>query len=527
MISEPVRNTRRAVLILTLLFWIAMPVLGLTGPAMAAEAGPAVMELTLTEAIHLALRQNRQIESAYLSRILQKFNLGQERTRFRPSLELAPRLETGISGSHQQNDTRMRTQAETAGVGLQTTVTQKIPTGADITFIWDNRFETRTTHDAGETQSGLTGYSITLRQPLLKSGGLEYNTAPLIRAALQEEMNIRSLRDTVIGMISSVIREYRTLLEVDMDVQVQREALEKAREQLVVTQLMIDTGRRAANEILQAETNLARQELAYEESLARRDDAQLVLQQRLELRGDTTIVPVETVTYMPITPVFEECLALALERHSGYLGARTRLELARMTLADAANQRLWELDAEGRYRDGWHHQSPASGYRRDEWQLGLVLRVPLPIFGASRYNREQPLLSARINLRQAEMTLITEQENLETTVRNTVREVRSGLNRVELAIRARELSEQNFQFSELQFKMGRMANTLFITEQEKLRNDRLAETRSIIAYQNILTRLDQLLSTTLDTWEIEFVTSRPELEAEYLGSKVWMLDRSD
>ncbi|MDY0162440.1 TolC family protein [Desulfobotulus sp.] len=493
---------------------------------------PPTLELSLTEAIHLALRQNRTIESAYLSRILEKFQLAQNLGRFSPHIDISPTATARTQGSTtdyaSDGPETLRPQTDMAGFSLLSSLTQKIPTGGEIIFAWENGFESRYLHEtgaSGEQQSGLSQWSIGFRQPLLKDGGLAYNLAPIRRAAMQEENNIRSLRDTLISTVSGVIQDYRTLLSLYQDMEVQEDALAKAREQLEVTRIMIETGRRAANEILQSEANLARQELAFEEARAQMDDAHLALLQRLEISGDTTLIPTEKITYKPIQPVFEECLALALDRDNAYLSALTSLELSKISVSDAENQRLWNLDLEGAYKDGWHHLRPAPSYRQEDWWVGLSLKIPLPLYGDAKYNREMPLLSARIQLRKAQMQLLTARESLENNIRNAVRQVASSLKRVELATKTRQFSEENFLVSELQFKLGRISNADFIREQDKLRDDRLAEIRAIMTYQNTLTRLDAMLATTLDTWNIAFITERADLETEYLGNNTWMLNR--
>ncbi len=60
---------------------------------------PQVLELNLTEAVHLAMHRNRNIENAYLNRILQKFDLGRERIRFHPNLGISPKAGGEVSGS--------------------------------------------------------------------------------------------------------------------------------------------------------------------------------------------------------------------------------------------------------------------------------------------------------------------------------------------------------------------------------------------------------------------------------------------
>jgi len=492
---------------------------------------PEVLELNLTEAIHLALRQNREIESAYLGRILQKFSLGKDMSKFWPNLEISPRTDASVAGSSTQyaadGPEAERSRTETVNAGITTSVTQKVPTGAELTFSWDNTIAgVRSRNgESSSRESGLTGWSAGFRQPLLKGGGTRYNTASLARAAMQEEDNVRALRDTLIGTVNGVITDYRAMLRAKQRLELAEDALAKARKHLEDTRVLIAAGRRASSESLQAEADLAQKELDLETARQGLDTAQLNLVRRLELDSGTVIALTESIELQPVTPIFEDCLGLALERNQSYLAAQNALELARMSLDDVLNQRRWDLDLEGVYSDGWYHRHPEAGSRQDEWRVGVSLKIPLPIYGDPKYDREQPLLSARIALRRAEMALVTARENLENSVRQRVLAVESSLKQVELAKRTYELSEQTYHFSELKYQLGQMSNTSFITEQDRLRNARNSLSDSIINYQNSLTELDALLATTLDTWGIAFVAERADLEEQYLGGNVWLLDR--
>ncbi len=488
------------------------------------------MEMSLTEAVFLALRHNRGLKSAYLDRVLQQFNLGRELRKFHPELEISMGADAQLSEDatvyRDEDSSDADIRRRRSGASVVTRISQKIPTGAEIAFVWDNRAETSRLNDSGSTlreDPFDSAWGVDISQPLLKGGGIEYNRASVKKAAIREEDAVRALRDRVISTISSVIFAYRRLLNAYQDVEVQRSSLEQAREQLEITQALIDSGRRAANEILQSEANLVRQELAVESANSRLEDARLALLSALNIGRDITIIPTESVQYRKITPDFQECLDIAFERNAGYLSALNQQRIARVQIMEVENERLWELSADASYRQGWHERRTDPDYRRDEWSVGLFLDVPLPIYGEAKYARESPLLSARIAFRKAGLEVRTREENLENEVRTAVRQVESAQKQVDLARRTRSLSEKSFEVSELQFKMGRISNNDFILDQDKLRNDRLAEIKAIVAYENTLTSLDQLLATTLETWEIEFEPRREELEEALLGDKTWML----
>jgi outer membrane protein TolC len=278
-----------------------------------AESQSDRMELTLKDAVHLAVRKNRNIESAYLNRILQRYSLSREIASFQPQFVITPQvgISSARSSTRYQDEglDRNLSQTEAVNAGVLATVTQPLTSGGEISFGWDNRFQRINNHDSNEyTESGVSGWRASYRQPLLKGAGVEYNTASLRRAHLQEEDNVRGLRDQLIQLISQVIQRYWSLHEAQADIDVQKDALDKAREQHEITMMQIETGRKAPNEMLQSETNLARQELAYEESKARRDETLLSLLRLLELDSVREIIPVEEIAFTPYSPDFDECI---------------------------------------------------------------------------------------------------------------------------------------------------------------------------------------------------------------------------
>ncbi|WP_198145997.1 TolC family protein [Desulfonatronovibrio magnus] len=486
--------------------------------------------MTLTDAVFMALRHNRNLESAYLDRVLARFNLRRDLTEFHPDLEVNLLADTKYTedelryrGSAQED---ARISSRRSGASVETRVRQRIPTGAEINFIWDNRAERARSSSRMDTMRNEpmdSAWGVDIRQPLLKGGGTEYNRASLEKARIREENAVRSLRDQVINTVTNVITSYRTLLNVYQDLNIQKASLEQAREQMELTRLLISTGRRAANEIVQSEANVARQELALESARASLDDAQLNLLGLLNIGQDITIIPTEQVEFRAVEPDLNDCLRIAFERNSQYLSVLNEKLIAQLDLMQAKNQKLWELSADAGYRQGWHSRRQDPDYRRDEWNVGLSLRVPLPIYGEPKYRHESAELSAQINLRKVDLRISNEMENLENRVINAVRSVESSLKRVKLAQRTVELSEQNYEVSQVQFRMGRISNQDYVRDQDRLRDDRLALNQAIISYENSLTMLDQLLATTLDTWEIDFTPNRADLEQEFLGNRTWML----
>jgi len=146
----------------------------LSRPASRVSLNGQALELGLSDAIYLGLRDNRAIRSAYLDRIAQKFDLRVAEDRFTPKLT--------FSGSY----LLLRNQSDAARQGtVSPTATLLTPYGTRVSLGWTYR----------HTQVGKAGLArndganISLIQPLLRGAGREIATAPIRLARLAEQTN--------------------------------------------------------------------------------------------------------------------------------------------------------------------------------------------------------------------------------------------------------------------------------------------------------------------------------------------------
>ena len=104
-----------------------------SAPADEGNAGTGIPGMTIQEAILLALRNNRTIESAYLDRVAQKFDLKVAEDEFIPNLDL--------TGSINRNDTTVENVSRTGSVNdtgaTGITLSEALPTGGTLSFRWE------------------------------------------------------------------------------------------------------------------------------------------------------------------------------------------------------------------------------------------------------------------------------------------------------------------------------------------------------------------------------------------------------
>ncbi len=455
--------------------------------------GPDV-PLSLPEAVALGLRQNRSIRSAYLNRVVQKFALVVAEETFEPSFSLnlgAQRDWTATrSGGTTINDSALAGPA----------VTWRLPTGASVTGAYSVAKSME--RGAAAAQNGSSTWNVALSQPLLRGAGLEVGMAPVRQARLNEKANVLSLKGTVSDTVTRIIRAYYSFILAHQQAAIARNGLVRARNLMEVNQALIAAGRMAENEIFQAESNVASQELAVLDAENAFETARLEVATLLALDPTTTIIPAEEIRAEPVNVDLSVAQDLAFRNRPDYLGQVIGLEQSRIGLMLAEDGALWDLslkaDRTGSNSGGTSAQRAVFGRPTATGStVGLQLSIPLKDRAA-----QSGTLAARVGLQQAELSLEQLRETVGQQIRDAVRDVGIRWRQLELAQRARGLAEQSLDVEMIKLRNGRTTNFQVLSIENDLRSAETAELGAVISYLNALATLDQQLGTTLDTWSI-------------------------
>ena len=447
------------------------------------------MELTLADAIGVALEKNRDLINTQLSREVQKMSLRVAEDKFWPDATIGPYTDYQVLGS--DND------QETLTSGVSTGVSLLVPTGGRFAVLWNN---TVTDRDDTSYRSLLT---VSFSQPLLKGGGIAVNRASVKVARLNEESNVLALRSAIMNTIDAVIRAYRSFMQAGQRLEIAERSLDRARTQLEVNRKLIQAGRMAERDIIQTETDIANRELSLTEAGNSLDAARLALIEVLDIDSHIRLVPTEKLTVEPADPELLDMgksLESALNHRPDYQQALIRIENAETDLMLARNNRLWDLSAGvsvnvSEFGDTY---DAFGSFDRGDYRVGLDLTVPLGDF-----TRKQRVIGARTSLARARNDLSELYQAVDINVRNAVREVEVRFRQVDLARRTRELSEEQFEVEKGKLNLGLSTNFQVSSFEEDLVRARNGEVDSIVSYLNALTALDRTLGTTLETWNVD------------------------
>ncbi len=438
------------------------------------------LKLNLADTIALALRNNRSLINARLGRVLDKFALEASEDEFWPKVNVTPSTRyLSQSGEYRE---------DSADAAISSGVTLRIPTGGQLGFDWENSV----------ADQFHTALRFSFSQPLLKGGGVKVGTASLRTARRMEEINVLGFKAVVINIVTSVIQTYRSFIQAKRRLEISTRSLQRGKDLLAVNQLLIQAGRMAARDIVQAEAEVANRELRLTETRNSLDAARLALIDILDIDSRTQVEPTETMTVDPIKPDVTRSMELALQHRPEYLQALLHIENSETALLVAKNNRLWDLSLTSSVDLSGSDSIGTAFDNGGDYRIGLNLAIPL-VDRAPRRNYS----TARIRLEQARRNLEELRQKVDIIVLNAVREVDVRFRQVELAQRARELAEQKLDIEQEKLKLGLSTNFQLVRFEDDLVDAQNSEVGAVIAYLNALTSLDQTLGTTLETWQID------------------------
>jgi outer membrane protein TolC len=484
----------------TLLFCVVLPLLGGSiVQAAAPGAGDGAPRRTVADCVILALRNDVDLKSAYLDRILQRFDLRKaEKEYLLPGDQPSLKLSTTRTSSWGESS---RTESLQNNGGFSASL--QVPTGGVFTFAWDNLGNRP---DTGQPFQYQSAWAVTFVQPLLKGGGEENASYSLKLARIAEAENILTLQERITTTIKAAIAAYRRYAIARRSLEISEKSLEKSRQTLEINRDLIAAGRLAANEIIQSESDLAQQELSVLRARNDLDAAWLSLAKTLNIDKGQRFDPVEEDPRPVAPPGIEEAVAMALDHRTDYARTRQGLDRIRSTLAKARRNRLWDLSLVTGTTNADTALSASYGSALDratlvdrrDWTVGLSLSIPLTELTADA----RAFLAAKNDLEKATWAADKQKRDIEITVTNAIRDLEVKFRSTELARQARALAERKLDVESEKFRAGRTSNFQLLTYQNDLRSAEISEYSALSTYLDALDTLDDTLGTMLETWRI-------------------------
>ncbi|MGK9086406.1 TolC family protein [Brucella intermedia] len=438
-------------------------------------------QITVADAIFLGLRNNRNIKSAYIDRIQQKFDLSVTEGILDPKLAIEGEIARQRIGN-----------VNSTILNVVPAVTLLTPAGATFSFSWNNH-----THWSEAGQGRQTAAELNVEQPLLRGAGSEINLAPIRQARLGEKINRLRLKATLSETIGAIIFAHRDLLLAQEELKLADDGVSRTENLLSINRSLISSGRMAQMDAVVTEADLSTQRLRVFQAKQKIEAARLALLNLLDLDLSTPVIARESIALKKPDIKLDNLLRTAIAQRPDYQAQLYVLEQEKLGITVARNQQLWDVSLFARGRIG--HETADGGPSHDFADIGGGLRFKFPVNDLSR---KQQLVQANTSYRSSLLQLSDIRAGIEIQIRRSASEVDLLWQQLAVAERAHNLAARAIEIERIKLNAGRSTNFQVRSLQDNLRSSENQLLAARIGYLNSLTRLDIELGTALDTWKI-------------------------
>lgn len=477
--------------------------------------GP-LRDLSLNEAVEIALAQNLDIAVERLGPQATDFQLAGLRNLYRPlaSSSLGQRSQVNPPTNQLNGGQRVTNDTTTYNFG----VAQELPWGGgNFALTFNNSRLSTSNLFANYNPTFTSTLTATFIQPLLRDFGIDNNRQQLFIAQINRDIAEESLRATVAQTIANVRTAYWELAYARATVDVAQRSLDLAQKLVEDNQARVEVGTLAPIDVVQAEAEAANRRQTLATAEATLATAQLTLKRLLvtgtsdplwsqELRA--TDLPQLTTPPLDV----EAAVRAALDRRTDLATARKNLDSNDVSLRFWRNQTRPALDLQVNYgaqgiggtqfiRQGTGLGSTIigeipGGYtdalsilrNRDFPTWNAALTVSYPIGGNNadgQYARTRVLRTQQsTRLRALELQVATE-------VTNAALQVQANLRRVDAARAARALAERQLEAEQSKFEVGLSTNFFVVQSQRDLADAQNAELRALTDLQRALVTFER------------------------------------
>ncbi|MEO8401998.1 MAG: TolC family protein [Gammaproteobacteria bacterium] len=452
-------------------------------------------ELSLNEAILLAVRENPNVQTSQLSYVQQKFALEIQQWQFQPHFAI------------QASKTTTQTYSVTPGgyvttnaTGIQPSVSLLTPLGTQVSLSASNSLSDHYN----------PGLSLQVMQPLMRGFGRPIVEAALYNARDSEKISRLGVEGTLRSTITSVINAYLDVISAKNTLKIDQEALNRSEESVRQTKLFIKAGHKAGVELVAVQADAASAEARIENDKNNLDQARYALLSTIGIDPSTNVgvssVDVTKLIKKYQIPTLDEAKEMILENDIQYQTDQITLHgSVQRSVLQAEDNTRWQLNLTANANAGNSTgggpnaglNSLVNGVNQTD---SATLNLTIPIDDRPA---KLALASAKIALREAEIALKQEKWGKETSVINGWNTIYSAERAEQFAENAERLQEQTYKVSFQKYSFGLIDSLELQTAQQQFSAAQQALLGARVSYLKALINLDLLVGTTLKTWDIK------------------------
>ncbi|RPJ70895.1 MAG: TolC family protein [Acidobacteria bacterium] len=508
------RRAAWALALITVTFILPVSAFGQSGQSIQQQASQAATaqaagggkQLSVDEAVALALEQNLNLQVQRLDPQLQDLSILQVKTAWTPV----------VSSTFSNRSATSPVSSVLAGAVDSLTndnlianvqAGQLLPWGADYHLSWSSsRFKSNSVFDSPNPllQSNV---SASYTQPLLRNFRIDGTRQQLLISRKNREITDVQLQQTVLTTTRAVKNAYWDLVFAHENLKVQQQSLDVARESLKNNKSRVQIGTMAPIDIIEAEAEVARNEEAViiaEATIMGAEDAlrQLILDPKTPEFWSTRFELTDQPTFRDQAADVEAAVRNAIANRTDLVQMKKNMEATDVNIRYFRNQILPDLNLQAGYGltgqggtvyefDDGFPPVPLSSTRtayssvlsrmftNDYHNWSLAVSVGYPI---GRSAAEAGLARAKVSYAQSQLQLRSMELAVTTQVRAVGRQLNTNRKRVDATRASRQLSERRLEAEQKKFAAGMSNNFQVIQAQRDLAQARNAELQAVLDY---------------------------------------------
>jgi outer membrane protein TolC len=474
-----------------------------------AETGREVRELTLEQAMTIALERNLGLQVAKMAPQSVDYQLQAARATYLPSFTSSYSYNNSKSPSN--NTLEGVTTVTSLNQGFNGAMSQTLPFhGASFNVNFQNSRSSTNNVTTRLNPSYNSSVRLSFNMPLLQGFKIDGNRNNLRTLQVTRQIEDIRLLTQIENLKNNVRVAYWALRAAIEQIEIQRRALDIAVRQFDDSRIRVEIGTLAPIETTQFETAVAQSEQALLGAEIAWRTAELNFKTLIaggtddEIFG-VTVNPVDQPRLSVQSVDIQSAVTRALQERTDMMQTRKTIESSQLSLEVTKNQTMPTLNLssgynltgqggrqrlndgtflEGGYRDAL---GAIAGFDAPAWNFGFNFTYPLGM-RAAKANYARALLGleqSQAQLKAQELSLSTEVINAGLNVENTYKQFQA-------AQKSREAQEKNAAAAQTRFEVGMATNFEVVTAQQALTNTRLSELSALIRYMNAVAEFERV-----------------------------------
>jgi outer membrane protein TolC len=485
----------------------------------------SVRQLSVDDAVRLAIEQNLGLEAERLNPQIQDTTIAEVRALNAPTLTSAftnNRTSTPSTNLFSGGETKVTDSRFSTELGLA----QRLRSGGNYTFAWDSSRSTSTNFFSNFDPLLNANIRFAFTQPLLRDFKIDTVRHQLALSERDRAAADVQLRRAIVLTTRAVKNAYWDLISQIDALKAAQQSLDLSRQQLSDNERRVKVGTMAPIDIVEAQSEVARNEEAVIVAEAAIQDAEDQLRAVI-FRPDTpdfwsmSIQPSDVAPFRSQAIDLDAAVRRAMGERIDLKLAKNQLEQIDINVRFLSNQTLPDVRAAATYgatAAGGSLLTPLTEIPLGEtvtrtvlaqrgfgsvlgdlltsafptWRVGMTFSYPI---GTS--SDEAALARTRLHLTQRQ----TELKNLElqaaVEVRSVGRQVQTNQKRVESTRVARELAERRLEAAQKKFAAGVETQFFVFQAQRDLAQARTNEVRAISDYNRSLVDFEAVQEVSL------------------------------